>query len=409
MQVMKNVIVIGMGLSVNDLTSAHLEIIRSADLLMGGRRHLAQFKDLSVKTQAITGDIDAVLATIQSLGDDRRVVVLASGDPLLFGIGARLVRALGDDAVTVLPNVSTIAAAFARLNMPWDDARIVSLHGRDRKFQLLDCLKSDSPVAVLTDREQTPQWLAGWLLARGCGDHRMAVFEQLGSAEERFGWYSLEAAAGGSFTQPNVVIINRMPGETKPSASLYFGMSDVAYAHEQGLITKSEIRAVTLAKLNLRPGLTLWDLGAGSGSVGLEASVLLGWGRVVAVEQKPERVAQIRENARRYRIWNLEAVQASLPDGLGELPEPDRIFIGGGGRDLAAIIGFAIQRLDADGIIVVNTVLLDSLDTAMAVMEKAGMAVDVVQVQVNRGKTMPKSRRFEAENPVWIVRGRRKV
>lgn len=398
-----------MGMSVRDLTTDHMEIIRSADLLMGGRRHLAQLKDLSVETRTITGDIDAAVATVQSLGEDQRVVVLASGDPLLFGIGARLVRALGDDAVTVLPNVSAIAAAFALLKMSWDDARIVSLHGRDRKFQLLDDLKSGKPVAVLTDREQTPQWLAAWLLARGCTDHRMAVFEQLGSAEERFGWYTLEAAAEGSFAQPNMVILKNVDSRQKLSAPLHFGMPDDAYAHEQGLITKSEIRAVSLSKLNLKPGLTLWDLGAGSGSVGIEASVLLGKGRVVAVEQKLERVAQIRENALRYSVWNLEVVQAKLPDGLAELPEPDRIFIGGGGRDLEITIGYAMQRLRPGGIIVVNVVLLDSLSAAIAVMEKAGTAVEVVQMQVSRDKPMPWSRRFEAENPVWIVRGSKKV
>lgn len=401
---MKKVFIVGMGMSAADVTAAQLEIIQSAGILVGGQRHLDRFKDLSMEKRAISGKVAEIIDYIRKHRSDRRIVVLASGDPLFYGIGVQIVQELGCDQVTVLPNITSIAAAFARIGEPWNDAKVISLHGRDRKFDVLAALKRKAAVAVLTDQVQSPRWLAKWLMGKGLRCAKMAVFEKLGSTEEAFRWYSLDQAAGRSFAQPNVVLLKpvRDVGEAD---LLALGMSDDAYCHENGLITKSEVRAVTLAKLQLRPGLTLWDLGAGSGAVGIEASVLLGSGRIIAVEQNAGRVAQIRQNARRYGVYNHEVIQAKLPDGLELLPAPDRIFIGGGGRNLAPIIQSATRRLEPDGVLVVNTVLMDNLTQALDVMEAKGLTVEVVQMHVSKSKEMPWSRRLEAHNPVWIVSG----
>ena len=402
---MQKVVVIGMGMSSRDLTQEQIDVIRSADVLVGGRRHLDQFEDLGMEKQVITGKVDEIIAFIRERMADRRVVVLASGDPLFFGIGERIVRDIGGQQVTFMPNISSIAAAFARIHEPWGEAKIVSLHGRDRRFELLEAMKSDGPVAVFTDARQSPAWLAQWLMARGVTQWQMAVFEQLGTAQERFGWYDLERSGRENFAQPNVVILKPKEEAFPAQKGVHLGMQDDAFEHERGLITKSEVRAVSLAKLQLKPGLTLWDLGAGSGSVGIEAAALIGAGRIIAVEQKSQRVDQIRKNARRHGVYNFEAVQAKLPDGLQALPRPDRIFIGGGGRGLADIICSAADRLAHDGRMVVNTVLMDNLGRALEAMQQSGLAASVVQVQINNGKAMPWSLRFEAHNPVWIITG----
>ena len=138
---MKELFVIGMGLSARDLTAAHMEIIRSADILMGGRSHLEQLGALSMEKVAITGKVDQAVDFIRNRRATRRIVVLASGDPLFFGIGARLVGDLGPEQVTLLPNVTSIAAAFARIKEPWGNAEILSLHGRDTRYRLLAALK----------------------------------------------------------------------------------------------------------------------------------------------------------------------------------------------------------------------------------------------------------------------------
>lgn len=400
---MKKVYVIGMGLSARDLTSAYLEIIHSADLLIGGRRHLDHFEELDVEKRVVSGRVGEIIEAIRAAMEHRQVVVLASGDPLLFGIGARIVEGIGKDRVTVLPNISSIAAAFARIKQPWDEARLVSLHGRDRCFTLLSALKADAPVAVPTDPKQTPAWLAGWLLERGVDHVQMVVFERLGDKREAVAWYTLEAASRKNFAQPNLAILLPVNGSGGGLPFFSIGMPEAAYRHERGLITKSEVRAVTLAKLNLGPGMTMWDLGAGSGAVGIEASLLLGDGRIIAVEKKPERVEQIRANAIEFGVYNHEVVRAELPDGLTELALPDRIFVGGGGRDLAAIVRSAADHLKPGGVMVVNTVLVENLSRIVTLLEEADMETEVVQMQVSRSTPMPWSVRMEAQNPVWII------
>ncbi len=404
---MKNVIIIGMGLSIRDLTAEHLETIRSADILIGGRRHLAAFEDLAVAKREISGKVSESVNFIRSQMEDHRIVVLASGDPLFFGIGGRICRELGADRVEVRPNISSIAAAFARLNLPWQDVQVVSLHGRDRMTLVLEAIKGRNPVAVLTDPHQTPDWLAGQLLAKGIDHLLMAVFEQLGSPQESFAWYLLEQAAENDFARPNVVIIKKVEEKDPVAYRPCLGMRETEFYHEKGLITKSEVRAVTLSKLRLSPGLTLLDLGAGSGSVGIEASVLLGPGRIVAVEQDAARAGQIRANAQRFGVYNLDVVQAKLPDALAGLPPVDRIFIGGGGRDLTRIISAATTMLRPKGVMVVNTVLIANLQTTLDVMAQNGLAAEVVQVQISRSKAMPWDQRLEAQNPVWIVTAER--
>ncbi len=186
-------------------------------------------------------------------------------------------------------------------------------------------------------------------------------------------------------------------------------MPDDAYAHENGLITKSEIRSISLGKLKLLAHHVLWDLGAGSGSIGIEASRLVPRGRIVAIEQHPERIRNIECNRLRHGVANMEIHQATLPDGLQDLPTPDRIFIGGGGRKLETIIRSAAGYLHPDGILVVNTVLIDNLTVALRTLKDLGFSTETVQIQVSRSKDMPWSQRFEAQNPVWIITGTRQI
>ncbi len=401
----EKIVVLGLGLSPDDLTPAHLETIRSADLLLGGRRHLGFFEALPMEKRTISGDLEEILTLLRGQPPERRVVVLASGDPLLFGIGGPIVRELGLDRVRIVPNISSIAAAFARIGRPWQAATLVSLHGRDDTAPLAAAMTSRIPVAVLTDYRHSPAWLAAWLLEKGGGHLRMAVFERLGLSSETYGWYSPDQAAVSAFGDPNLVVIDGQCGQAASRLELRIGLANEAYAHANGLITKPEVRAVVLAKLALAPGLTLWDLGAGSGAVGIEASLLLVGGRVVAVEQHRERVALIRGNARRLGVYNHETLQARLPEGLEALPHPDRIFIGGGGRDLPQIVLDAARRLEPGGMIVINTILIDNLGPVLGTLEDCGFAVEVIQMQINRSRSMPWSRRMAAENPVWVISG----
>ena len=326
------------------------------------------------------------------------------GDPLCYGIGARLIAELGPDAVTVHPNISAMAAAFARIKEPWGHARLVSLHGGGNMGAFWQALRGENPVAVLTDPQNSPDRLAALMAERGLDQVSMAIFERMGAPDERVAWHTPAQAREQRFAEPNMIVVKPAAGN---GAHAFMGMPESAFDHEQGLITKTEVRAVSLAALQLRPGLTLWDLGAGSGSVGIEAALLLGSGRVVAVERDAGRLAMIAQNARRHCVYNLETVRADLPGGMEELPKPHRIFVGGGGRDLAAIVAAAAAYLPTGGILVANTVLTANLDAILDQLEQAGLSTHAVQLQVSRSRPMPWSRRFEALNPVWILSGRK--
>lgn len=397
------VTIVGMGMSPADLTAAQLQVIEAADVLVGGHRHLAHFSHLGIETQVVDRNLSGLADTIRREMAQRRVVVLASGDPLYFGIGAYLARALGPANVTVLPNISAPAAAFARLREPWQGVPVVSLHGREGLRELSEALRRHATVAVYTDPQRNPAWLAQRLLQNGFGDAALWVLEQLGAPEESVRRLTPREACDMQFADPNLVVIKQEA--LAPPADLHLGMAQEAFAHEQGLITKAEIRAVSLAKLKLAAGHVLWDLGSGSGSVAVEASMFVTGGKIFAVEKHPGRLSQIEENRRRFQVANLEVIAAQLPRGLDALPDPDRVFVGGGGRELESILKISAVRLRPLGIVVVNTVLIQSMQTALAVLEAAGLKTELVQVQVSRGAAMPYGQRLAAENPVWVVSG----
>jgi precorrin-6Y C5,15-methyltransferase (decarboxylating) len=402
---MKPVHIIGMGMSPADLTAAHLERIRAAEVLVGGERHLAHFADLPVEKKAIDRNLKALVEFIRHRMADRSVVVLASGDPLFFGIGSYLANELGHGQVVIHPNVSAPAAAFARLREPWQGVPVVSLHGRKGEAELLRVLGRHRTVAVYTDPRKNPARVAGYLLENGLPGVRMCVLEDLGGPAESVSWLSLREAAAGRFRDPNIVVLKHETETPAAAGRLHLGTAEEVYVHGRGLITKAEVRAVTLAKLRLAADHVFWDLGAGSGSVAIEASLFVTRGRIYAVEKSAERLSQIEENRRRFGVPNLEIVAANLPEGLEPLPDPDRVFIGGGGRDLEAIIRAAAGRLRPRGILVINTVLVESVQTALAVLEELGHTTELVQIQVSRDAAMPYGRRLAAENPVWVVRG----
>jgi len=403
---MKTVCVIGMGLSINDLTDFHLKLIQKADILIGGKRHLDFFKDLECEKKEINKDIKGITAFINENRKDKSIAVLASGDPLFYGIGSLLVKSLGPENVCIYPNITSVSAAFSRIKESWHDAHIISLHGRYDEQSLVNALEQHEKIALLTDPEKNPSWAAGFLIKTGHTNFTMCVLEQMGTDSETVKWHDLKQAAEKEFSEPNVVILKKMPENKQALNQFYPGMPDSQYDHEKGLITKSEIRAVTLSKLRLHsPGHVLWDLGAGSGAVAIESSLFITKGKILAVEQNPDRIKQIQLNKERFNVKNLEIINAVLPDGLENLPRPDRVFIGGGGKNLEQIIRTASKYLKKYGIIVVNTVLLQNIETALSTFQHIGFKTEIIQVQISSGKDMPWSQRLQAQNPVWIITG----
>lgn len=394
--------VIGMGMGRGDMSIRELRIIESADVLIGARRHLAPFEALPAEKIPIGKDMDAVFAAVEDRIGKSRIVVLASGDPLFYGIGATLIRRFGSETVRVFPNVSSLAAAFSRLNLPWQDVPVVHFHGRDATTELVAAIGSSKHVFVLTDPIHTPERIAACLLDFPLIEGRCCILERLGERDEATHWCTIAEAAASTFRQPNVLVIETQ--QTQTAKRPFLGMPETAYLHEAGLITKPEIRAVSIAQLALLPHHVVWDLGAGSGSVSIEAALLAHKGQIIAVERHPQRVRHIRANVRTYGVNHVRVVEGSMPETLDRLPAPDRVFVGGGGKKLEAILNIVCDRLAADGVVVVNTVLLESLHLSMEMFRKRNRPFDIIQIQAGVSKSTAGDLRLEARNPVWILR-----
>ena len=405
---MNRVQIIGLGTGRPDLAGRQQAAIAAADILVGASRHLALFADHPAEKREIAAPISEVIAYIQSVMSDRQVVVLATGDPLFYGIGKALVERLGAECVAIVPNVSVMAEAFARIKASWTDARFVSLHGRDAEDRLIYAIgggqEKPAPVFLFTDRHHGPARVGEILAARAPGRWRLCVFERLGEKEEQITWLAPQEAVSRSFAEPNAVIL--WPDATAAAPEpMRLGAPEDRYQHKAGLITKPEIRAVTLSKLDLRPWHVLWDLGAASGSVGIEAGLFLTRGHVAAVEKDPVRAGHIRQNIQTFNAVNVTVHELALPQGMETLPDPQRIFAGGGGRDLPEILTHCAGRLPEGGRIVLNLVVVETLAQTLSNLDTLGFQTEVVQIQVARDAAMAGGRRMAGENPVFVVTG----
>ena len=374
-------------------------------MLVGGKRHLESFEHIQAVKREIASPLSEVLDFIQSSMGTNRVVVLASGDPLFFGIGKTLINRLGPENLVVHPNVTSMAAAFARLNLPWQEAAWVSLHGKKGQSPLKNAMDEKDLLCVLTDPENKPEVIRETVYKHDY-PWKMWVLERLGARDEKITLTDLSSKEIPAFAQPNVVVLQKQElGD--PPGPLCLGTPDKWFIHERNLITKAPMRAVTLSMLRLEPPHVLWDLGAGSGSVGLEATLFLTRGKVFAVEKNPVRLEQIQSNAERFQVRNFSVIQSDLPEGLDQLPEPNRVFIGGGGENLLGILDAVDRFLTPGGRVVINTVLLETLTRASSHLEVLGFETNVTQIQVSSSKKMPWGQRMEALNPVWIICGKK--
>ena len=224
--------VVGVGMGLGDLSADALEIIRRAQVLAGGQRLLDLFPDHPAERLVLTGGLDAWIQKLGALARRKNVAVLASGDPGFFGVGARLAAGLGRENLVIHPNVTAVQAAFARLGRPWQDAAVVSLHGREADA-LFAALQGRRCAAVYSDPRNTPARMARLLLERDQPGWRMWVLEEMGSERERVGCYDLADAAGRDFAPLNLAVLER----TEAVRRLRLGAPDHAYEHQDGLIT----------------------------------------------------------------------------------------------------------------------------------------------------------------------------
>ena len=394
--------VVGLGLDPADLPSKTTSLIRRARVLVAGERHLQRYAQHPAIKIPIVAPLSSTFAQIREHEQEKGpVVILASGDPMFYGIGPAVIEEFGAGAVTILPNITTIQAAAARIKAPWSDIATVSLHGRQDMHPLFLALGRYERIAVLTDTRSIPAALAQAMLDKGLIQFRIWVFEDLGGEAERFDLYTLEAASQKNFSALNLVLFERTaPMPERPQ----LGIPDEEFVTERGLITKWSVRSAALAALRISRNHTVWVLGAGCGAVSIEASSLARTGRVFAVEKKAGRIRHIRENIRRFTALLVEPVHGIMPDCLEVLPQPDRIFLGGGlGQPDNSVIEAACACLVPGGRIVASCVLMDSLIRTKACFEAANWPYSITMITVAHSSPLAASMHLEGQNPVFLV------
>jgi precorrin-6Y C5,15-methyltransferase (decarboxylating) len=378
--------------------------VAAAQVLAGGERHLAFFPQFTGERIIIKGSLGETLGQIADRAGEQNVCVLASGDPFFFGIGGLVVGKLGAEHVEVLPHPSAMQWAFARVGLKWDDAAFLSLHARPREG-FLTRLKQHAKVACFTDGTNTPSALAAHMLEHGEAGWRAWVCENLAGPGERVRAFDLAAlAACGDVGPLNVLILVRTDPHWQPPPAIAFLHED-AFAKrmpKKGLITKREVRLLSLAQLAIRRASVVWDIGAGSGSVAIEAALLAPEGRVYAIEVDPEGVAICGDNLKTHAVDNVRVVAGRAPEALAGLEDPDAVFVGGSKGSLAEIIEHAFGRLKPGGRLVANAITLENVAEAYLSLRGLGVVPEVTLLSVARGEPLAQYLRYEALNPIHI-------
>ena len=381
------------------LPSLYRQWIDESERLVGGERQLSFFPDYRGETIVIRNNLSSLVSTL--MNEPKKTVILASGDPLFYGIGSYLAKKM---PIAVYPSVSSLQWAFAKMGESWHDAYVVSLHGRTMKG-LAQRIDGKEKVAILTDETNDPPAIASYLLAYGMTEYEAFVGEHLGGENERCRFLTLEEMKEASFTPLNIVVLRRKTDGKKWT----FGIDDAEFFQrkpEKGLITKKEVRVLSIQALRLHERSVVWDIGTCTGSVAIEAAKMAREGAVFAIEKNALDIEICQKNMKKFRA-DFTLVHGRAPEGLAQFPDPDAIFIGGTSGSLRDIIDVCCTRLKKGGRIVINAVTIETLYEATEALRTHGYAVDILLAQFSRSKPILQLTRFDALNPIYMISARK--
>lgn len=360
-----------------------------------------QLEFLSTNVSPLSPLADALHGIKRALADGN-VAVIVGGDPLFFGVGRRILLEFETESVQIHPAVTSMQMAFARLKRPWDDAKLLSLHGRSTPSGLAGMVLPYTKVCILAGGVNSPQSIAAQMIREGVMGYRAWVCEDLGDPEERITEGSLDDISRGAFSELSLMLLERLPSAPCP---IVFGLSERELHHSRGLITKDEVRAVSLHALRLPAKGVLWDVGAGSGSVALEASRISPGVDIYAIERNPMEVKNIKRNIRDFGSSQIHVVEGEAPEVFAILPSPDRVFVGGSGGRLEDILRTGVERLSSEGIVVINAVLESTRKTGLAVLKDCGLELRTSEISVRRTVFSAEDGTSTDLNPITVIAG----
>lgn len=408
--------VVGIGLDGADGLSLKInQIIQQAAVLAGSKRHLGYFaKHPGEKICLINlqEGIDEIRTFVEQ---DLSVVILASGDPLFFGIGRLLLANFNAQQMQFYPHVSSIQLGFSKIKIPWQDAYLVSVHGRDND-ELIKLLKQGKEkITLLTDGNNHPAAIARLYLSLDLPvNYSFYICENLGNSKEKVNHFCFDDLQNlcclnqNNFAALNVLILIREEQTNKINLDdlPLIGLPDssfLSFKDRPSLITKREIRLAILGELALQPNQTVWDIGAGTGSVSIEIARMCPSSRIYAIEKTSMGSALITENSKRFEVDNITSINGKAPEALLSLPNPERIFIGGSGGNIINILDICQQKILSKGVLVMAFATVEHGYQAINWLGNNSWQYHLLQLQISRSAPLNHLTRLVPLNPITII------
>ena len=391
---MKEINIIGMGMSEKTLTAEALELIIEADILIGAKRLINEFAHLNKPSHNAYLSQD-ILEIIEKT-DARKIAILVSGDVGFYSAAEKLVDVLKDYKPNLISGISSVSYFFAKCSLPWKNANLISCHGIDTN--IVSSVRRNEYTFALTGKN-IPE-LQKDLVKYGFGDLKVWVGENLGSDEEAVQETKVSQLGGREYSSLTVLIIENPDFDSRVRT----GIDDEEFIRGKVPMTKSEVRAVCLSKLSLSPKDIAYDIGCGTGSVTIEMAFSAYDGKVYAFDKNEEAISLLEQNCQKFHLDNVEAVCGLAPECLKGLPVPDVAFIGGSSGNMDEIINY-LYGINNEMRFVITAISLENAMAALDSLKSVGVEGDIVQVAVSKGKKIADLHMLMAQNPIFIISG----
>ena len=391
---MKEINIIGMGMSEKTLTSEALELIQDADILIGAKRLINEFAHLN-KPSFNAYLSDDILKIIEET-DANKIAILVSGDVGFYSAAEKLTDTLSEYEPNLITGISSVSYFFAKCSLPWKDANLISCHGLDTN--IVSSVRRNEYTFALTGKN-IPE-LQKELVKYGFGDLKVWVGEDLGSDEESIQETKVSELEGKEFSSLTVLIIENPNFDSR----IRTGIGDDEFIRGKVPMTKAEVRAVCLSKLAIKHDDIAYDIGCGTGSVTVEMAFAAYDGKVYAFDKNEDAIALLNQNCEKFHLDNVEAICGLAPDCLKDLPVPDVAFIGGSSGNMDEIVSY-LYGLKNDMRFVITAVTLENAMAGLESLKNVGIDGDIVQVAVSKGRQIADLHMLIAQNPIFIISG----